>query len=104
MSFQSTRPSRDGTKKLSADLAPHSISIHPSLAGRDGELIARYIYFEISIHPSLAGRDEIGNAAWEAFKISIHPSLAGRDCAVSELREITAIISIHPSLAGRDLT
>ena len=56
--FQSTRPSRDGTRaEDERDLELIHISIHPPLAGRDIRLSMDRVDNAISIHPPLAGRD-----------------------------------------------
>ena len=59
--FQSTRPSRDGTRFRHVVLYGLEISIHPPLAGRDTFNIPYQAESRISIHPPLAGRDQQGN-------------------------------------------
>ena len=81
---------------------PVSISIHPSLAGRDAYPLRPESQDRISIHPSLAGRDcssLIVKVPGNYFNPPV-PRGTGRD-AVMILKDIDSI-SIHPSLAGRD--
>ena len=54
--FQSTRPLRGGTRLFSWALPFAPISIHPPLAGRDGQQVQLPVRQLISIHPPLAGR------------------------------------------------
>ena len=79
--FQSTRPSRDGTRFQTGGSRAGNISIHPPLAGRDGDGMSTPTQKQIiSIHPPLAGRDKNQQARWDTCRlISIHPPLAGRD-------------------------
>ena len=79
--FQSTRPSRDGTRWDEAGGNDYEISIHPPLAGRDGTRIG-------------------GVFGMVEFQ-STRPSRDGT-CHTVRLRETPHPISIHPPLAGRD--
>ena len=104
LTFQSTRPSRDGTPIISVSLILHSdfnppvprgtgqhhqaekqrwsaISIHPSLAGRDNDRIClclSHFGFQ-STRPSRDGTSYPSADIFLPLAISIHPSLAGRD-------------------------
>ena len=99
--FQSTRPSRDGTKLIDDTFARFEFqSTRPSRDGTE-ERIELQRKANISIHPPLAGRDIEAGGYGVGIGISIHPPLAGRDQG-GDGWAMCGKISIHPPLAGRD--
>ena len=100
--FQSTRPSRDGTVTSSEDATTSAISIPPSLAGRDVEEWA-ISEVEKNFNPPVprGTGPSLGRTTLEARQFqSTRPS---RDGTQPVQRGNEGLhISIHPSLAGRD--
>ena len=77
--FQSARPVRGGTLKLSPLTFITGISIRPPRAGRDIDEQVFVLVSVISISPPRAGRDSVVEPQMILPSISIRPPRAGRD-------------------------
>ncbi len=100
--FQSTLPSREGTVLQVPLLLYQSISIHPSLAGRDLSSSAGN-YILPDFNPPFPRGKGLNSCLHHHHIAHFNPPFPRGKGPCHQCRQTAAIfISIHPSLAGRD--
>ena len=105
--FQSTRPMRGATRKLTAGPGP-LIDFNPRApcGARRGADESRCVLMEISIHAPHAGRDLVSSCAANVFHVfqSTRPMRGATEAKDREQDTRLTNISIHAPHAGRDVT
>ena len=100
--FQSTRPARGATKKMTTITFTDAVSIHAPREGRDQRMLAPEWFSEVSIHAPREGRDILVFAVLRQIEVMFQSTRPARGATIAhrKAKEGAGAVSIHAPREG----